>query len=96
MVDRAKKLSELSSVTSVAGDDLLIVVSDPNGTPATKSVTVSNVFNSVNVTAKYVKVATPPVLSTSDGVQGEIRFDSSYIYVCIATNTWRRSALTSW
>ena len=32
----------------------------------------------------------------STGTQGEIRFSSTHLYVCIATDTWRRSALSTW
>jgi hypothetical protein len=28
------------------------------------------------------------------GIAGEICWDSNYIYVCVATNTWKRAALT--
>lgn len=35
--------------------------------------------------------------SASDlGSQGEIRWDSNYLYVCIATDTWRRIAHSTW
>jgi hypothetical protein len=39
---------------------------------------------------------TAPISATDTGVLGEIRIDSAFIYVCIATNSWRRSALTVW
>ena len=32
----------------------------------------------------------------SAGDQGNICWDANYIYVCTATNTWKRSALSSW
>ena len=32
--------------------------------------------------------------SSGTGILGEIAYDSSYIYVCTATNTWKRAALT--
>jgi hypothetical protein len=32
--------------------------------------------------------------STSTGTQGQVCWDSNYIYVCTATNTWKRSPLT--
>jgi hypothetical protein len=32
--------------------------------------------------------------SGGTGIQGEIAWDASYIYVCTATNTWKRAALT--
>ena len=35
--------------------------------------------------------------SASDfGMKGEIRWDSNYIYVCVATDTWKRVAISSW
>lgn len=39
---------------------------------------------------------TAPASATATGTQGEIRVTSTHIYVCIATNTWVRSALTTW
>jgi|LakMenE18May11ns_1017448.scaffolds.fasta_scaffold9685957_2 hypothetical protein len=37
-----------------------------------------------------------PATSTSTGILGEIRYTAGFIYVCIAANTWRRTALTAW
>lgn len=34
--------------------------------------------------------------SNDSGYTGEICFDSSYIYVCVSANTWKRSALATW
>ena len=39
---------------------------------------------------------TAPATATSTGTLGEIRYTAGFIYVCIATNTWRRTALTDW
>jgi hypothetical protein len=39
---------------------------------------------------------TAPATATSTGVLGEIRITATHIYVCTATNTWRRTALTTW
>jgi hypothetical protein len=39
---------------------------------------------------------TAPASATATGVLGEIRYTATYIYVCTATNTWVRSALTTW
>lgn len=41
-------------------------------------------------------LATVPSTASSTGVQGQIAVDSSYVYLCVATNTWKRSALSSW
>ena len=42
-----KKVSELSAITNLSGDDLLLVVNDPSGTPTSNKVTVSNLFANV-------------------------------------------------
>lgn len=39
---------------------------------------------------------TAPATATSAGVQGEVAWDSGFVYVCIATNTWRRAAIAAW
>lgn len=39
---------------------------------------------------------TPPASASATGTAGEIRWDSGYIYVCIATDTWVRAALSTW
>lgn len=39
---------------------------------------------------------TPPSNPTSVGTKGEIRWSDDYLYRCIATNTWRRVALSTW
>ena len=39
---------------------------------------------------------TAPASPTATGTVGEIRIDANYIYVCVATNSWKRTALTAW
>jgi Collagen triple helix repeat (20 copies) len=39
---------------------------------------------------------TAPSTSGATGTAGMIRFDSDYIYVCVATNTWKRVAISTW
>jgi hypothetical protein len=43
----------------------------------------------------FQKVAAPANAS-STGVAGQIAFDSNYIYYCVATNTWKRVAISTW
>lgn len=35
-----------------------------------------------------------PTSSTDTGVKGTIAYDANYLYICTATNTWKRIALT--
>jgi hypothetical protein len=48
------------------------------------------------ITSKLIVVSTVPTAANSTGTRGMIVSDENYIYVCIATNTWKRSALSSW
>lgn len=38
----------------------------------------------------------PPSSISSPGDTGTMTWDNSYFYVCIATNSWKRAALTTW
>ena len=55
------------------------------------------------ITAANVTLGSRPVLpthtpasATAAGTAGEIAWDANYIYVCTATNTWKRVAISTW
>ncbi len=37
-----------------------------------------------------------PASASDTGTTGMIRWDANYIYVCVATNTWKRVAIATW
>jgi len=37
-----------------------------------------------------------PGASGATGATGQLALDSDYLYVCIGTDTWKRTALTGW
>jgi hypothetical protein len=39
---------------------------------------------------------TPPATASSTGTAGTVVADSDYIYVCIATDTWKRVGISTW
>lgn len=41
-------------------------------------------------------INTAPASAADTGTTGEIRTDADFIYVCTATNTWKRTAITTW
>ena len=43
-----------------------------------------------------VTTGSVPSTATSTGIVGQIASDSSYVYICTATNTWKRAAIASW
>lgn len=38
----------------------------------------------------------PPASASATGVAGTITYDADYIYVCVATDTWKRVAIATW
>jgi len=37
-----------------------------------------------------------PTTPNAAGAVGQIAWDNSYVYVCVATNTWKRASLATW
>jgi hypothetical protein len=62
---------------------------------SSKSITASG---NIEVIGDKFRIDFPytPSASSSPGASGTITWDSSYIYVCVADNTWKRTALDSW
>lgn len=50
----------------------------------------------INSDAIRIRTAQTPASGTATGNAGDICWDSDYIYVCVATNTWKRSTLSTW
>ena len=50
----------------------------------------------INDSKVRVRTAQTPASATASGNQGEICWDSSYVYICVATNSWKRSAIAAW
>lgn len=38
----------------------------------------------------------PPATAASPGTTGQRAFDSGFFYICVATDTWLRTAITTW
>jgi hypothetical protein len=80
-----------------ASGDVLYARGDGNVGIGTASPTISSGVG-LHLAGSTLRLGTArtPASSTATGNQGEVCWDSSYLYVCIATNTWRRIALTTW
>lgn len=50
----------------------------------------------VNADKVRVRTAKTPASASAAGNAGEICWDASYLYICTATNTWRRAAHGTW
>ena len=82
-----QKLSELTTVVPGLIDLTYIVQSG-----VSRKTTVSSIARTVAGTI----VVSAPAYTTSSGTAGTIAYDTSSIYVCVSSNTWRRAALTTW
>ena len=95
----------VDSITSNAGSGLVIspataqnVNIQPNGVGSEVNITGSNIGITSGFKVANTGPMAPPVSGTSTGVQGDIRWGTAagitYLYICIAANTWRRAALS--
>lgn len=106
----SKKVTELSALSVATADDLLYIVNDPGGTPASNKLTVkgfleSNVSaNSViagrsqanSFTATYASTPANATAVPSGFAVGTIWSDGSYIYVVTGASAIKRSAISTW
>jgi hypothetical protein len=42
------------------------------------------------------EVVSAPGTASAAGLAGQIAYDTSYIYICVAANTWKRADIASW
>jgi len=55
----------------------------------------SNFTKPAHFSNTVILSAAAPGSNNATGIVGEIRVDSSYVYVCIANNSWKRVALSN-
>lgn len=79
----------MSTHKRVSGDYTIQSTNGGNITLAGNTVVVDN-------DSLIVSQSKTPATATSPGTAGEIAWDSDYVYVCVATDTWKRSPLSSW
>lgn len=90
MANTGFKVSEIPTAANVASTDRVMILRDPSGTPSVRTVNM-NIF-SANITLSN----SVPANSTANGIMGTIRYDSSYAYICVSNNVWKRISLSSW
>lgn len=66
------------------------IIHNPGFVAANISATSVEVSGNVVIGNSY-----KPTSASSAGTTGQIAWDSGNIYICVATNTWMRAALTS-
>jgi hypothetical protein len=72
------------------------VTGNTSGTAATVTTPAQPAITSVG-TLTSLKVATStPASASATGTAGTIAWDTGYVYVCTATDTWERVAIATW
>ena len=74
-----------SGVTNITSDGNYVTVTITSATGATGATGSSATVSS-----------TPPGSSGATGSTGDLALDSDWLYVCVATDTWKRTLLTGW
>ncbi len=56
----------------------------------------SSPFSYDTIWASSIISSIPPGASTDPGSTGQVALDSDYLYVCVGSNTWKRTEITGW
>lgn len=83
------KTGTASQITTVVND--LGVQGEPLYATDTGEVYIHNGTKSVPIITNRT-----PSSATDTGIKGQVAWDSSYIYVCVSDDVWKRTALSSW
>lgn len=91
--------STISGGTITAGSTITGYISGIVGGIGAYTVTPSQTVASTTITgvlrSPVITNAPVPANSNSQGILGQIAYDSSNLYICISTNAWRKSTLTT-
>ena len=86
------KISEISTIALADMDPTDYVLgTDATGSNATKNFSLQNLIWFMN----YNQLNGVPANSGADGKIGTFMMDATYLYICYATNTWRRVAIAA-
>lgn len=81
------KISSYASSTPADADKVL--GTDADATDATKNF----LFSAVRT---YIITSSVPASAAATGIAGQIAYESGWLYICVATNTWQRVAIATW
>lgn len=87
----AKKISELAVANTLSSTDRVVVLVNPASSANVRTITTANFANSV---AARLITNTAPVSNTSPGSPGQIAYDNTAVYICVANSKWGKADLT--
>jgi len=81
------KINSYSTATPALND--LLLGTDSDAANATKNFTIESLKD-------FIISSTVPTTASDPGTAGMLAYDADYLYVCIATDTWKRVAIATW
>ncbi len=81
------KISTYASSTPADADKIL--GTDADATDATKNF----LFSAVRT---YIITSSVPASAAATGIAGQLAYDATHLYICVATDTWKRVAISTW
>lgn len=74
------------------------VASFSNPIPISVGINTTSPTTALDINSDKIRlrIAKTPTSATATGNTGDIAWDTNFIYVCVATNTWKRTAITTW
>ena len=91
MVIRAEQTLRLRAGGDAGGASL-----DSSGNFSATTFTGALTGNATTSTRFSTAASATPASATASCTTGAVQFDASYIYVCHATNTWKRAPVATW
>jgi len=80
----------------VTGDVTGNTSGNTSGTAATVTTAAQPAITSLGTLTSLVLATSTPASASATGTVGTIAWDTGYIYVCTATDTWERVAIATW
>jgi len=85
------KVSALPVSNTLSANDRVVILTNTSSSANLKTISATNFANG------FLVKKTTPVSNTANGTAGQIAYDNTYFYVCVANNKWGRASLElSW
>ena len=84
-VIEAGSLTERTEVAVLEDDDMFLVYDDS-----------ATALKKVDRIAVARASASIPASASATGTAGDVAYNSTHVFVCIATDTWKRVAIATW
>jgi hypothetical protein len=95
--DTTKKITVANLFKSdLVGDVTGNVTGNVSGSAATVTAAAQTAITSLGTLTSLKLATSTPASASATGTMGTIAWDTGYIYVCTATNTWERVAIATW